>query len=68
MVVSKGGCSEYLSTAEFIEEVDNLFDSFHGGTRVDLGKTLCCILRAEVFTKLPTCHKTLKEPNHVIMP
>jgi hypothetical protein len=39
-----GGCySEYLATAAFVE-VDNLFDSFNGGTCVDPGKTLQCPL------------------------
>jgi hypothetical protein len=36
--------SEYLTTAAFIEQVDNLFDSFNGGTRVDPGKRVCCPL------------------------
>jgi hypothetical protein len=31
-------------TAAFVEEVDLLFDSFNGGTRVDPGKTLRCPL------------------------
>jgi hypothetical protein len=34
-VLSGGCCSEYLTTATFVEEVDNLFDSFSG---VDPGK------------------------------
>jgi hypothetical protein len=32
--------------AAFVEEVDNLFDSFIGGMRVDQGKTLRCPLSA----------------------
>jgi hypothetical protein len=40
-----GGCSsEYLATAAFVEEVDHLFDTFNGGTRVNPGKTLRCPL------------------------
>jgi hypothetical protein len=39
-VLSGGCCSEYLTTAAFVEDVDNLFDSFNGGMRVDAGKTL----------------------------
>jgi hypothetical protein len=41
--LSGGCCSEYLATAAFVE-IDNLFDSFNGGTRVDEGKTLRCPL------------------------
>jgi hypothetical protein len=43
-VCSGGCCSEYLATAVIVEQVDNLFDSFNGGTRVDQGKTLRCPL------------------------
>jgi hypothetical protein len=38
-------CNEYLATTASAEQVDNLFDSFNGGTRVDQGKTLRCPLR-----------------------
>jgi hypothetical protein len=41
--VSGEDCSKYLATAEFVE-VDNLFDSFNGGTCVAIGKTLHCLL------------------------
>jgi hypothetical protein len=34
-VLSGGCCSGYLVTAAFVEDVDNLFDSFNGGTCVD---------------------------------
>jgi hypothetical protein len=44
MVVSGGGCSRYLATVAFVEEVDNLFSIFNGGTCVDSAKTLCCPL------------------------
>jgi hypothetical protein len=44
MVVSGEGCSEYLAKAEFVEKVDNLFNSFSGGMCVDPGKTLYCPL------------------------
>jgi hypothetical protein len=44
MVVSGGGCSKYLATAEFVEEVDSLFSSFNGGMSVDPGKALHCPL------------------------
>jgi hypothetical protein len=37
-VLSGGCCSDCLATAAFVE-VDNLFDSFNGGTHVDSGKT-----------------------------
>jgi hypothetical protein len=37
-----GCCSEYLATATFVEEVNNLFDNFNGGMCFDLGKTLRC--------------------------
>jgi hypothetical protein len=43
-VYSGGCCSEYLATAVFVEQVDSLFDSFNGGTRVDQAKTLRCPL------------------------
>jgi hypothetical protein len=43
-VHSGGCCSEYLATAAFVEEVDNLNDSFNGGTRVEPEKTLRCPL------------------------
>jgi hypothetical protein len=44
MDVSGGDYSEYLATAQFVEEVDSLFDSFNGGTSVDPGKKLRCPL------------------------
>jgi hypothetical protein len=43
-VLSGGCCREYLGTAVFVEEVDNLFESFNGGTRVDTGKMPHCPL------------------------
>jgi hypothetical protein len=39
-VLSGECCTEYLATATYVEEIDNLFDSFNGGMRVDPGKTL----------------------------
>jgi hypothetical protein len=41
---SGGCCSDYLATTVVVEQVDNLFDSFNGGMRVDQGKTLRCTL------------------------
>jgi hypothetical protein len=42
--VRKSSCSFLVvsggATAQFVEEAENLFDSFYGVTRVDLGKTL----------------------------
>jgi hypothetical protein len=44
-LVHSGGCSsEYLATAAFVEQVDNLVDSFSGGTHVDQGTILHCQL------------------------
>ncbi|XP_023722385.1 uncharacterized protein LOC111872572 [Cryptotermes secundus] len=44
-LVDIGGCSsEYMVTAVFVEEVDNLFSSFNGGTSVGRRKTLSCPL------------------------
>jgi hypothetical protein len=40
ILLSGGCCSEYQATATYVEDVDKLFDSFSGGTRVDQGKTL----------------------------
>jgi hypothetical protein len=37
-------CNEYLATAAFVEQVDNIFDSINGGTRFEQGKTLRCPL------------------------
>jgi hypothetical protein len=34
MIISGGCCSRYLDTAEFVEEVDNLFSSFNDEMRV----------------------------------
>jgi hypothetical protein len=44
LMLSGGGCSEFLAMAEFIEDVHNLLESFHGGSLVDTLKTLCCPL------------------------
>jgi hypothetical protein len=38
------GCCEFMATAEVIEGVHNLLESFHDGSLVDPGKTLCCPL------------------------
>jgi hypothetical protein len=45
IVPSRGFCSDCLLTAEFVEEVDNHFDTFNGGTCVDQWKTLHCPLK-----------------------
>jgi hypothetical protein len=41
MALSGGLSRRHLATAVFVEEVDNLFDNFNGGTSVSLEKTLC---------------------------
>lgn len=40
MIVSQGGCSEYLATANFVREVYNFCSSSIGGMYVDSGKTV----------------------------
>jgi hypothetical protein len=42
--ISVGCCSEYLTTALFIEDVDNIFVSVNGGMHVDPVKILRCPL------------------------
>lgn len=39
-----GSGGKYLAAVGFVEEVDNLFDSFGGTTYVGPGKTLNCLL------------------------
>jgi hypothetical protein len=43
-ILSGGCCSEYLVTAAFVQEVDNLLNSFNGGMCVDPGESLWCSL------------------------
>jgi hypothetical protein len=44
MVVSGRSCSKYVATAEIVKEADYVLDSFNGGSCVDTGKTMHCLL------------------------